>query len=178
MHAVIVYESMYGNTRRIAEAVAEGVHEAVPDADVRCLGVSEASPEVTRAADLLVVGGPTHMRGLSSGLSHRLATSPGARKDHDPQSPSGSRPTREAATAGLRSWFHALPEAGPDSRAAAFDTRGEARGGGAAGGIARRLAHHRFDLVAEPEGFVVHGSVGPLRDGELDRARDWGRHLV
>ncbi|BFV60652.1 flavodoxin family protein [Kitasatospora sp. CMC57] len=179
MHAVIVYESMYGNTRRIAEAVAEGVHEAAPDADVRCLEVSAAGPEVTRSADLLVVGGPTHMHGMSSGLSRRLAASPKARKDEGPESPSGSRPEPVAATPGLRSWFHALPDAGSVAHAAAFDTRGEARGsGGAAGGIARRLAHHHFDLVADPEGFVVQGAEGPLREGELARAREWGRQLV
>ncbi len=179
MQAVIVYESLYGNTRRIAEAVADGVHEAAPDADVRCLEVSAASQDVTRSADLLVVGGPTHMHGLSSGLSRKLATSSTARKDKEPDSPSATRPKPEAPVTGLRNWFHSLPDADSGAHAAAFDTRGEAKGsGGAAGGIARRLEHHHFDLVADPEGFVVQGAEGPLRDGELDRAREWGKQLV
>ncbi|MGW6914211.1 flavodoxin family protein [Kitasatospora sp. NPDC054939] len=177
MHAVIVYESMYGNTREIAEAVAEGVHASDPAAEVDCLPVAEAGADVTRSADLLVVGGPTHMRGMSSGLSRRMAASAEARKEGHEAAADEARET--AAGPGLRTWFHHLPESGAGTHAAAFDTRGAGTGsGGAAPGIARRLAHHRYDVVAEPEGFVVEGADGPLRDGELDRARAWGARLV
>nr|WP_144298544.1 flavodoxin domain-containing protein [Streptomyces sp. TLI_235] len=48
MQALIVYESMYGNTRRIAEAIAEGVHAAAPDSQVSCLPVAEATADATR----------------------------------------------------------------------------------------------------------------------------------
>jgi Flavodoxin len=66
------YESMLGNTGVIAEAIAEGVREAVPDAQVACLRVAESDAERIQAADLLVVGGPTHMRGLTSGLTRKM----------------------------------------------------------------------------------------------------------
>lgn len=177
MHTVIVYESMYGNTREIAEAIADGVHQADPAADVDCLPVAEAGPDVTRAADLLVVGGPTHMHGMSSGLSRRLAASAEHRKEGYEDAAAEARETVEGP--GLRSWFHGLPKSEPGAHAAAFDTRGATAGsGGAAKGIAQRLSHHRYDVVAEPEGFIVDGVDGPLHTGELDRARAWGAALV
>ncbi|MFJ1704958.1 flavodoxin family protein [Kitasatospora sp. NPDC088346] len=171
MQAVIVYESMYGNTGAIAEAIAEGVHEAEPEASVSCLTAAEAGTDVTGAADLLVVGGPTHMHGMSSGLSRRLAQS------HQAQ----SSPEAAAGTEGpgLRSWFHDLPRTEPGTHAAAFDTRADTRmSGGAANGIAHRLSQHHYDVVAEPEGFVVEDAEGPLRAGEIDRAKAWGASLV
>ncbi|MFB7470742.1 flavodoxin family protein [Kitasatospora sp. NPDC056184] len=177
MHTVIVYESLYGNTREIAEAIAEGVHGVDPSASVDCLPVAGASAELTRSADLLVVGGPTHMRGMSSGLSRRMAAGAEARKEGHEEA---AREAREAAEGeGLRTWFRHLRDAGAGTHAAAFDTRGAGAGsGGAAPGIAHRLERHHYDVVAEPEGFVVEGVDGPLRPGELDRARAWGAALV
>ncbi|MFI6849002.1 flavodoxin family protein [Kitasatospora sp. NPDC050467] len=177
MHTVIVYESMYGNTREIAEAIAEGVHDADPDAAIDCIPVAEAGADVTRTADLLVVGGPTHMHGMSSGLSRRLAATAEAKKEGHEDA------AREAAaTAGgqsLRSWFHDLPKTEPGTHAAAFDTRADMRmSGSAAEGIAQRLSRHHYDVVAEPEGFIVDEADGPLRAGERDRARAWGAALV
>jgi hypothetical protein len=62
--------------------------------------------------------------------------------------------------------------------AAAFDTRlGSRWSGGASGGIARRLRRLGYHLVARPEGFVLDGMMGPMRDGELSRAHAWGQSL-
>ncbi|MFJ9608402.1 flavodoxin family protein [Kitasatospora sp. NPDC101176] len=177
MHTVIVYESMYGNTREIAEAIAEGVHEADPSAAVDCLPVAEADGDLARSADLLVVGGPTHMRGMSSGLSRRMAVAAESKKEGREEAAAEARETAEGP--GLRHWFHDLPKTEPGTHAAAFDTRGATPGsGGAAEGIAHRLSRHHYDVVADPEGFIVEGADGPVRTGELDRARAWGASLV
>src|SRR5207344_1372630 len=69
MKITIVYESMFGNTHEAAKAISEGVREAQPDAAVECLAVADASP------DLLVVGGPTHIRGMTSGFSRKMGIS-------------------------------------------------------------------------------------------------------
>ncbi|MFF0410435.1 flavodoxin family protein [Kitasatospora sp. NPDC004745] len=177
MHTVIVYESMYGNTREIAEAVAEGVHQADPTASVQCLPLTEAGHGTTRTADLLVVGGPTHMHGMSSGISRRMAA---AAESHKPGADAAAAEARETAEGpGLRHWLHDLPRTGSGTHAAAFDTRVDMpRAGGAAEGIARRLSHHHYDLVVAPEGFIVDGNDGPLRAGERERARAWGASLV
>ncbi|MEU6973180.1 flavodoxin domain-containing protein [Kitasatospora aureofaciens] len=177
MHTVIVYESMYGNTREVAEAIADGVHRTDPSGTIDCLALNEAGSDVTRTADLLVVGGPTHMHGMSSGLSRHLAAYTESRKEGHEAAAKEARETAESQ--GLRSWFQDLPRTEPGTYAAAFDTRVDTpRAGGAARGIASRLSGHSYDLVAEPEGFIVEGTDGPLRAGELDRARDWGAQLV
>jgi hypothetical protein len=50
--------------------------------------------------------------------------------------------------------------------------------GGAANGIARRLRHRGYEMVAPPAGFIVEDVEGPLRPGELERARAWGAGLL
>jgi hypothetical protein len=177
MKTVIVYESVYGNTHEVAEAIAEGIREAQPESTVACLPVAQAGPEVTRDADLLVVGGPTHMRGLSSGLSRRMAVSAEAKKARTGKA--AHRTEAGAEGPGLRNWFKALPKTEPGTPAAAFDTRADTRmSGAAAEGIARRLDQHDYHLLADPEGFVVEESEGPLRAGELARAKAWGAALA
>jgi len=79
----------------------------------------------------------------------------------------------------LRQWLRDLDMPGA-TRAAAFDTRGDARvalTGSAARGIARRLRRQGLDVV-DSQSFLVADSEGPLEDGELDRARAWGEQLA
>jgi flavorubredoxin len=77
MRVVIVYESLFGSTHDIAGAIAEGVRDGDPRADITCIRASEAMPEQLTAdhergrVDLLVVGGPTHTLGLSSDRTRR-----------------------------------------------------------------------------------------------------------
>ncbi|MEV7180215.1 flavodoxin domain-containing protein [Kitasatospora sp. NPDC093679] len=177
MQALIVYESMYGDTREIAEAIAEGIREARPGTTAVCRPVALVTAGGTRDVDLLVVGGPTHVRGMSNALSRRVAVSVEARKEGHVEEVHEAATT--AAGPGLRRWFHDLPDAAPGTPAAAFDTRldGE-QAGGAAAGIAQRLVDHHYGLRAEPEGFYVEDADGPLRSGELARAKAWGSALL
>jgi hypothetical protein len=173
MRFVIVYESLFGNTHEIADAIGAGLREAHPDAWVDCLQVAEADPDVVQQADLLVVGGPTHMRGMTSGVSRKMGLQAA---DHEG---AGHEPEPGAEGPGVRDWFDALPKPARSPKAAAFDTRAAARfAGGAANGIARRLRHHGYELVADPHGFVIEDTEGPLREGERDRAKAWGATLL
>lgn len=70
MRAVVVYESMYGNTHLIADAIGAGLRSTF---DVTVVPVSQAGPAVLVRADLVVVGGPTHVHGMS-----RVSTRKGA----------------------------------------------------------------------------------------------------
>ena len=65
MRATVVYESLFGSTREVAEAVAEGLLAAAPGAVVDCRPVVDAGPALGQV-DLLAVGGPTHFLGMSS----------------------------------------------------------------------------------------------------------------
>jgi len=177
MKVAIVYESMFGNTHEVAEAIREGVREKHPEAEVDCVPVSEAAPDQVSAVDLLVVGAPTHIRGMTTGMSRRMGIS------GEEKAKASGKPAHELEPAaegpGVRDWFASLPQAESGSVAAAFDTRlPGSMAGGAARGIARRLRRHGYELVMDPEGFVVEDSYGPLRDGEAERARQWGTALV
>ena len=166
MDTLIVYESMYGNTRKIAEAIARGV-----GGEVAVRSVHEA-PEIPEDLRLLVVGGPTHIHGLSTGMSRKAAAEAAAEDGHQALEPSAVEGD------GLRRWLHALPDSA--AHAAAFDTRGDKSPyltGSAARGIRRRL-HHRHYAVDAIESFTVDETEGPLSDGELDRAEAWGRELA
>lgn len=178
MRAVIVYESLFGNTREIADAIGEGVKETHPDAEVECVAVVDALPERVGPTDLLVVGGPTHMRGMTTGMSRKMGLKSEEREAGQEERPFTSEEGAEGP--GVRGWFHdTLPKAHTGTHAAAaFDTRADTRlAGAAAGGIARRLRGHGYELVAEPEGFIIEDIDGPLRAGERDRARAWGAAL-
>jgi hypothetical protein len=177
MKVLIVYESIFGNTHRVAEAIATGACGAGWRAVVECVPVGDARADRLAAADLLVVGGPTHVRGMSFSKSRMGAVQDAANPAKNKGVTHEVDPDAEGT--GLRDWFHGLPRAHNGSRAAAFDTRLPfPMAGGAAKGIARRLRQHGYDLVAVPEGFIVDDAYGPIRAGELDRARAWGDLLV
>ena len=57
MKALIVYDSVYGNTEKIARAIAEAI---TPSYEVKILRVGEANPSELASIDLLIVGSPTH----------------------------------------------------------------------------------------------------------------------
>lgn len=164
--ALVVYESVYGNTRAIAEAVGEG------------LGGAQVLPVYVAAqrpwdVDLLVVGGPTHMHGLSTLHSRRMAVAAAEEDGGEVHTEPG------AGEPGLRAWLRGL-HAREGARAAAFDTRLDRSPwvtGMAARGIAKRLRHHGYGVLGT-ESFLVEDGEGPLADGELDRARTWGAELA
>jgi flavodoxin-like protein len=167
---VVAYESMYGNTRQVAEAIAQGLG---PLGEVHLVSVHEEGEDVARGADVLVVGGPTHMHGMTTSMS-RKAAAQAAEEDEDV-----ALEPRAADGPGLREWL--AGRQGDGKRAAAFDTRIEKSAmltGAASRGIAKRLNRRGFNVVAEPESFFVEDSEGPLAEGELDRAKAWGASLA
>jgi Flavodoxin domain len=165
----VVYESMYGNTHLIADAIASGLD--LSDG-VEVLPVARADQSILELADLVVVGGPTHVHGMSRASTRtsalEAARKPGSTLQADP----------DAADVGLRDWFESLGDI--SGRAAAFDTRVSAPialTGHAAKGIAKLLRHRGMDVVAEPESFLVD-KQNRLLPGEEERARAWGEHLA
>ncbi len=170
MRALIVYESMYGNTHVVANHIGEGLRSHF---EVEVVPVEDATAERVCAADLLVVGGPTHVHGMSSEKSRKAArdalAKPGNDLTLDP----------DAEGEGLRDWFHAVPEV-ESAGAAAFDTRIDAPAlvtGRASRGIEKRLVKLGYDLVADPESFLVD-KQNNLLPGEADRAVRWAAELA
>jgi hypothetical protein len=168
MRAVVVYESMFGNTRRVAEAIGEGLQ---PAHDVVVVPVRDAGPDVLADAQILVVGGPTHVHGMTRPRSRQAAADVAGK----PESPVA---LEEGATGpGVREWLAALEY--PNVFAASFDTRSHAPAaltGRASKGIHRELSRHGAHLIAEPESFFVT-KENTLETGEAARARRWGEQL-
>jgi hypothetical protein len=163
MQALVVFESMFGNTEAVAQAVAEGLAETM---DVRVRAVDQAPGALPAEPILVVVGGPTHALGMSR---------PRTREDAARRTPETTTPT----TMGLREWLDQLERAPAGTLGAAFDTRVHAPvPGSAARGAARRLRRLGVGLVAPATTFWVDGTPGPLLDGESERARRWGRQVA
>ena len=161
MRALVVYESMFGNTQVIAEAIAEGLSERM---DVEALEVGAAPTRIDDVA-ILIIGGPTHAFGLSR---------PGTRQDAARQATQGL----VSRGLGLREWLTSLE--GPAGVAAAtFDTRiAKPRlPGSAARAAEKQLRRLSCRLLTPAESFYVEGTLGPLQAGERERARRWGKTL-
>ena len=170
MHAVIVYESMFGNTHDIADHIATGFRRA---GQVTVRSVAETTPEALAEVDLLVVGGPTHVHGLTSTRSRAGAAEQAADDEELQMEANLDDP-------GLRDWLHDIADH-PRRGAAAFDTRMDAPPGvtgRASKGIARRLRRRGFDLIVEPESFIVDKANHLLPPGSPDRAEQWGEALA
>jgi hypothetical protein len=191
----VVFESMFGNTRKVAQAISDGVREAHPYARVECVAVGRASAELIWSTDLLIVGGPTHLRRMTTDFSRKRQVIREKKAEAKGEPPHELEPDAEGP--GLREWFYLVwPRAKGWGHAAAFDTRlgsALARTGGACYGIARKLRGrgyelvknphlmlrgHGYELVTNPEGFMLDGAYGPLHAGEIKRAKAWGAQVV
>lgn len=161
--ALIVYESMFGNTERIAQAIEDGMRRYLPAESVPVNQAADVVPDDVR---LLVVGGPTHAFSMS-----RLSTRQEAGKQGDLVTP---------VEVGIREWLATLKPAAGTNRpqVATFDTRVKVRllPGSAARSAAKLLRRMGYRL-SDSASFFVTDTTGPVRDEEVERARRWGEEL-
>lgn len=161
MRAVVVYESLWGNTEKVAKAVADELGRTM---SVRVFD-AESAPASVEGYDLVVVGGPTHGFSMSR---------PSTRESAVTQNGAARAPVR-----GIREWLAQLPHVASPVKAVAFDTRvDKPRLPGSAAKAARHeLRSLGFDVAIKAKSFRVHGYEGPLIDGELGRAVEWARGI-
>jgi hypothetical protein len=166
LRALVVYESMFGNTEKVAGAVLRGLqHEGV---DAGLVEAGSAPASLPDDLDLLVVGGPTHAFSMSRASTRADAVRQGA-------------PTERTAS-GIREWLESVRL--PHDRlpvVATFDSRvTKVRWiPQAAGPSAARLARRRgIETITKPMGFLVEDLRGPLVEGELEHAVAWGSRLA
>lgn len=163
MTALIVTESLFGNTLAIAEAIAAGVAGVRGRDQVQVVHASQAPARLPAGLDLLVVGAPTHTLSLPNAGSRAHAVTSGA---------------AGAAPVGVREWIAnvRLPRG---LRVATFDTSIPSRvGPGSASRAAAAALRERGAATTVGPSFWVTGMEGPLADGELARATAWGRELA
>ena len=160
--ALIVVESYFGNTRLIAEAVAAGMIEGGVDTQV--VDASQAPSALPADLDLLVLGAPTHNRGLPTATSRAKACE---------QAGSGE------ASHGIGEWLRTATVP-VSTDVVAFDTvisKGWLSGS-AAKAIAKAQQRHQGRRTVSVRSFVVTASKGPLAGGEETDAHNWGRELA
>jgi hypothetical protein len=163
MKALLVYESLFGNTEQIARSVAEGLARRLPVETVR---VGDAPLTLGSDISLVVVGGPTHAFGHS-----RVDTR--------------AVPAERASGVvthgrGLRDWLEALHVGASGVAAAAFDTRVNRPRlpGSAARAADRQMRRQGMHPIVVPHSFHVRGTTGPVVEGESDQARRWGEQVA
>ena len=153
MRIAIIYDSVFGNTAHIAEAIGRSAHSL---GEVTMLPVRDAHSLDPAAFDLLVIGSPTRgfaptpaiaefTASLATGTTRAAALDTRLEPDHIQPAP-------------LR-WVIQV-------------------GGYAANRIAEGLRHRGYEVV-EPHGdFLVEGAEGPLKPGEIERAEAWLRQVA
>jgi len=156
MKAWVIYDSVYGNTEKIALAIAAALGS--PE-DITVFRATSQPPAIPAGLDLLVVGSPTRQFRQTDVL-----------RDFVKNIPDGSLKGIRVAVFDTRIALGDI-----DSSVGRFFV---GRFGYAAKPIADGLKKKGGDLTVPPEGFLVAGTEGPLKDGELQRAAVWARQLV
>lgn len=164
MTALIVTESLFGNTLAIAEAIGDGIAAVRGRSGVRVIHASQAPAVLPADVDLLVIGAPTHTLSMPNAGTRDDAVRKGAvLSEHT----------------GVREWI-ATVSLSPGLRVATFDTSipSRLRLGTAARAAAKALRARGASAATIGPSFWVTGMEGPLADGELGRATAWGRELA
>ncbi len=169
MTAVVLYESEFGATRVIAEAIAEGMRLVAP---AEAVDVRDQPHRLDMDVDVLVLGAPTHVRSLPSVASRAEARSwPDREASALTLEPGADQP-------GMREW---LADQDLDGVSCiAFATRmnvGRVFSGSAVPAIEREVRAAGATIGARSETFVVEMNAG-LVEGERERAEGWGFSLA
>jgi flavodoxin len=154
MKTLVVYDSVYGNTEKIARAIADAIG---PGDEVKLLRSGEATLSALEAVDLLIVGSPTQGGRPTSAIQTFLRNIPANALDKVDVTSFDTRFSAQESGMGLRILMRIL--------------------GYAAGRIAGGLQAKGGHLATPPEGFIVEDKAGPLKPGELERAADWAKGI-
>lgn len=157
MKGLIIYDSEYGNTRKIAEAIGQALEGRL---EVEIIHVKEVDEEQLADVGLLIVGSPTQRFNPTPGIDDFLKGVP-------------PRVLQGVKVAAFDTRF--TEEEIGKTPVLAFFVR---IFGYAAKPMADKLVRKGGALTLPPEGFYVGGIEGPLLDGELERAAAWAETIV
>jgi flavodoxin len=157
MKATVVYDSVFGNTGKIAQAIGQALGS--PE-DVEVVQAGDVTPEHLAGLALLIVGSPTRQFSPTGATTNFLKSIP----------KNGLKGVKVAAF-DTRFTESAIERV----RILAFFVK---IFGYAAKPIAGRLEKKGGELAVPPEGFYVGDTEGPLLEGELERAADWAKRIL
>ena len=160
MKALVVYDSVFGNTEKVAQAEGQAMGQALgSQAEVQTLRVGDVKPEHLTGLEALIVGSPTRA----------FSPTPAIKRWLNGLVPKSLKGVKVAA---FDTRFD-IESPGPAILKFLVKIFGYA-----AKPIGDRLTRKGGDLTLPPEGFYVEDTEGPLRDGELERAADWARQIL
>lgn len=155
MNIVIVYDSVFGNTEQIARAMGKALQDKH---NVQVVRPSEMDP-ATLTSDLLIVGSPTR----------KFSPTPDIRKFI-------KRLNRKKIKGqGVAAFDTRISEQDTESAVLKFFIK---MFGYAAEPMNKQLVKKEGIQKGAPAGFIVQDVKGPLKEGELQRAAEWAKHLV
>ena len=157
MKVLIVYDSVFGNTEKIAQVIGNAMGS---QAEVNILRVGNVKQENLRGLDVLIVGSPTRAFKPTKEIINFLNGFP----------KNGLKGVKVAAF-DTRFTMSAIEE----SRVLPFLVR---LFGYAAKPISNRLKKKGGELIIPPERFFVEGVEGPLKEGEIEHAASWAKEIV
>jgi flavodoxin I len=150
--SLVVYDSVFGNTAKIAKAIGDAV-----DAPVK--KVTEVNPADMENLKVLFVGSPTRAFNPTPAIKNFLK---GLQRDALVNVKAAAFDTRIA----------------PEDIDSDFFRTFVQKMGYADKKIAKQLVKKGADLALESAGFAVKDSEGPLKEGELERARTWAKAIL
>lgn len=156
MKALIVYDSFFGNTEKIAQAIGNSLGSKE---NIETLRVSEVKPEQLIGLELLIVGSPTRVFRPTKTIMDFINKIP-------------------------LNVLKGVKVAAFDTRISTVDVNSRFLNilvklfGYASKPIAYKLEKKEGSLIIPPEAFFVKASEGPLKDGELERAADWAKLIM
>lgn len=156
MKVLIVYDSKFGNTEKVAKAMGEAIRDS---SEVSVLSVNECSGSALDKVNLLVVGSPTWAGKPTPTLRKWMQ-----------QLPSKSLSNVHVAGFDTRGDFSTLTSKWLIKLIQWF--------GVAADKILPILIKKGGTPASSPQGFVVINQEGPLKEGELERAQACAREWV
>jgi flavodoxin len=148
MNALVLYDSKFGNTERIAETIALAFQESVSTRLAAIEDVPDLVPALV-GVDILVIGGPTHVHGISAGLRHMIEAL-------------GDESLKDKRTAVFDTRLHGM----------------KVVTGSASARLGRLMRHRGAWLVVPPASFIVEGREGPLQPGEVEHANAWAAEVL
>lgn len=151
MKALIIYDSKYGNTEKIANAIGSTINGKV-------LHVNDVKLMELDTCELLIVGSPVHGGRPTPAIQSFLSAIPTNSLKGKHVAAFDTRFEPEDHGVGLRILMYVIRFA--------------------AERIAHVLKQRGGKLVGRPEGFIVEDKEGPLKNGELERANLWTRQLL
>jgi flavodoxin len=155
MKILVLYDSVYGNTEKIAKALADSITSGN---DIKTFHVGEFNPDHLAGLEVLIVGTPTQKFSPLKTVNEFIDRIP----------PGGLKGIKVAAF---------------DTRISSDDVKNRSLKfmiklfGYAAGPVLKKLESKGGKMITPVEGFIVNNTQGPLKEGEIERAAEWGRSI-